>query len=202
MCSEVGEDCSRLVCHWVYDAEQGVRECHTCHALCVVHRVASLFIAIVWVDKVSLYHLDSEYCEWVGVVAVACWDVCLDSVCHCVHTCVGDEFLRHSLCQCWVNDCNIWSNLEISKRELDTLLIISDDWEGCYLCCCTWCWWHCAEMSLVPQLWKTEHLAHVLECGLRMLVFYPHCFCCIYWWATAYCNNPVWLELLHKLCSS
>ena len=175
----IGKSCTCLVSHGVNDTQKSIGECHTCQALCVVHRISLSHIAVVGIDKVMLDHLDSVESERVGVITVCGGDICLDCVCHSVHTCVSNKLLGHCFSQVRVNDSNIGGDLKVSDRILYSLAVVGDDRESSYLGSCARCGGGSAEMSLLAQLGKTEYLAHILKCYIGIFVLYPHSLCSV-----------------------
>ena len=109
------------------DTEEGIGECLTCETLCIVHSVAGTHVTVVRSDKVLLDHLDCMDCKRIGEFTVCSGNICLNGVCHCIHTCVGNELLGHCLSEIGIDDCHIRCDLEVSDRILDTLLVVGDD---------------------------------------------------------------------------
>ena len=76
-------------------------------------------------------------CQRICEVAVSCGNISFDGMCHGIHTCMGNKLLRHCFSKVWVYDSNIWSDLEVCQRILDSLLVVCDDSESCNLSSCT-----------------------------------------------------------------
>ena len=142
--------------------------------------------------------MDSErVCE----VAVSGGYVCLNSVCHSVHTGVSCQLLRHCLCKVGINDGNIRSDLEVCDRVLDAVVVVGDDGERGNLGSSTGSGRNSAEVCFLSQLRDTEYLAHILKGTFRILVLDPHCLSSVDRRAAAHCYDPVWLEVEHLCCA-
>src|SRR5699024_1017506 len=89
-----GECCPCLVRHGVYDTKQRVGECHSCKALCVVHLLSCLHIAVVGSRQVIQDHLDRLERQRVCERPVQCGYIRLDRVCQSIHACVSHLFYR------------------------------------------------------------------------------------------------------------
>ena len=193
----IGEGSAGLMRHGVYDAEQRVGEGHTGKALCIVHTVALLHIAVVGIDQILLDHLDGVQRERIGVIAVRGRDIGLDGVRHGIHTGMCDKFFRHGFRQIGIYDRNVGRDLEIGDRIFDPLLIIGDDGEGGHLGSGTGGRGDRAEMRFCTELRQTEHFAHILEGNIGVFVLDPHGLGGIDGGAAAHGYDPVGLELLH-----
>ena len=198
----VGKCGTGLVRHGVNDTEQSVGECHTCKALCIVHTVTGVHIAVVRRDKVVHDHLDRMNSERIGIIAVCGGNVCFNSMRHSVHTGVSNEFLRHSVRKFGVNNSHIGSDLKVRNGIFDTLVVIGYDRECGNFGSRAGSRRNSAEMSLAAKFGNTEHLAHIFKCKFGILVFYPHRFCGIYRRTAADSNDPVGLEFFHSLCAA
>ena len=128
-------------------------------------------------------------------------NICLNGVGHCIHTCVGNQFFGHGLCQIRINDCHIRGDLEIGDGVLDTLCVICDDRESSYFCCSAGGRRNRTEVCLLPELRDAEYLTHFLKGDIRVLIFDPHSLCRIDGGTAAHCDDPVRLELLHGCCA-
>ena len=111
------------------------------------------------------------------------------------------ELLRHCFCKVGINDSNIGSNLEVSDRILDTLVVICDDRECGNFSSCTRCRRNSAEVSFLSEFGNTEYLTHIFKCAVGVLVLYPHSLSCVDRRTAAYCYDPVGLELEHCVCT-
>ena len=199
MSAVILEDRAGLVSHGVNDTQQSVGERHTSQALCVVHLSARSHVTVVGLDQVSLDHLDRMDSKRVGVVAVCGGYISLNSVSHSVHTCVCNQLLRHSFSQVGINDCNIRSDLEVSDRVFDTVVVISDDGERGDLGSGTGGGRNSAEVCFLSQLGNAEYLAHILKGTFRILVLDPHSLRSVDRRTAAHSHDPVRIELKHLL---
>ena len=188
-----------LVGHGVHDTQQSVRERHTGKALGVVHGVALGHIAVVAVHEVALDHSDGEDGQRVGVIAVGGGDVSLDGVGHGVHAGVGHQLLGHGLGQIGIDDGDIGGDLKVRDGVLDALLVIGDDGECGHLGGGAGGGGDGAEVGLAAQRRDAEHLAHLFEGDVGVLVLDPHGLCRVDGGAAAHGDDPVGLEFQHGL---
>ena len=201
MCAVVSERCSGLMSHGMYDSQKCIWERLACKALCNMHSVTRFHISVVGRNKVPHNHLNCMNCKRIGKITICCGYICLNRMCHCIHSGVSNELLRHSFCQIRIHDRNVRCNLKVSNRILNTLLIICDDWECGYFRRSSRCGWNCTEMSFAAKLRKSEHLTHILKSNFRILILNPHSLRCINRWSSTHCNDPVRLKLKHLLCA-
>ena len=180
-----------LVGHAVHDAQQRVGERHTGQALCVVHGVALIHIAVVAANEVGLDHFDSMQGQRVGKVAVGSGNVSLDGVGHGVHTGVSHQLFRHGVGQLGVDDGDIGGDFKVGDRILDALLIIGNDGEGSHLGSSAGGGGDGAEVCLAAQRRDAKDLAHILKGDD------PHGLGGIDGGTAADGNDPVRLEFLH-----
>ena len=110
--------------------------------------------------------------------------------------------MRHRLCQIRIYDCNVRRDFEVCQRVFDTFFIVCDNCERGYLGCCSGCRRNCTEVSFLTKFRHSEYFAHLLEGDVRILVFDPHCLCCVDWRSAAHCYDPVRLELFHRFCTA
>ena len=123
----VGEDCTSLMGHGMDDPKQSIGKSHAGQALRIVHLASCVLIAIEGIHKVFLHHFDCMKSKRIGEFAVGSGYIGLDGMCHCIHSCMGDELLWHCLSQLWINDRHIWCDLKVRYRVFDSLRIVSDD---------------------------------------------------------------------------
>ena len=139
-----------------------------------MHAVTGFCVTVVRRNEIFHDHLDGVDRQWIGVIAVRGRNIGLDCMGHSVHTGVCNQLLRHGSSQFRINDCHIRSNLEISDRILDAILIIGNDRKCGYLCSSSGSRRNCTEVSLGAQLRKTENLTHIFKGAVRILVLDPH----------------------------
>ena len=135
VCTVIRKRCTCLMCHGMYNSKKCIGKCHTSQTLCVVHRISLFHISIIRWNQITLYHLDCMECKWIGKIAICGRNICLNCMCHCIHSGMRYQFLWHCLCQIRIYDCNIWCNLKICDRIFDSFLIVSNNGESRYLCC-------------------------------------------------------------------
>ena len=135
MCTIICKCSSCLMCHGMYNAKECIGKCHTSQTLCIVHGISLFHIPVVRRDQVTLDHLNRMQRKRIRKIAVCGGNICLDRMCHCIHSSVCHQFLRHGLCQIRINNRNIRCNLKICNRILDSLLIICNDGKRRNFCC-------------------------------------------------------------------
>ena len=135
VCAIIRKRCTCLMCHGMYNAKECIGKCHTSQTLCIVHGISLFHIPVVRRDQVTLDHLNRMQRKRIGKIAVCGGNICLDRMCHCIHSSVCHQFLRHGLCQIRINNRNIRCDLKICNRILDSLLIICNDGKRSNFCC-------------------------------------------------------------------
>ena len=119
-------------------------------------------------------------------------------MCQSIHSGVGNELLRHRLGQFRIYDRNIRCDLEIGDRVFDPLLIIGNDGERRNFRCGSGCRRDSTEFRLGAELRKSEDLAHIFECCLRIFILDPHGLRRIDRGTSADSHDPVRTKVLHK----
>ena len=135
VCAIIRKRCTCLMCHGMYNTKKCIGKCHTSQTLCIVHGISLFHIPVVRRDQVTLDHLNRMQRKRIGKIAIRSGNICLDRMCHCIHSGMRYQFLWHCLCQIRIYDCNIWCNLKIRNRILDSLLIICNDGKRSNFCC-------------------------------------------------------------------
>ena len=120
---------------------------------------------------------------------------------HSVHTGVSGQFLWHGFSQSRVNDCNVWSDIEVSQRIFNAFLVVGDNRESGYFGSGTGSRWDGAESSFFAKFWEVEWDAELFKGGVWIFIECPHCFCSIDWRTAADGYDPVRLEFTHH-CST
>ena len=92
---------------------------------------------------------------------------------------MGGELLWHSLSQSRIYDGNIRSDVEVSQRIFDALIVVSDNSEGSHLGSGSGCGRNGAEFCLGAQGWEAEWCDQILKGGFWVFIECPHCLCCI-----------------------
>ena len=190
-----------FVCHGMNDTQQSVGECHTSQALCVVHACTSFHISIIACYQIAADHLDCVQSKRIGVIAVQSRNISFDCMGHSVHTGVSSQFLWHGFSQSRVNDCNVWSDIEVSQRIFNAFLVVGDNRESGYFSSGTRSGWDSAESSFFAKFWEVKWDAELFKGGVWIFIECPHCFCSIDWRTTADGYDPVRLEFTHH-CST
>ena len=162
-----------------------------------MHPVTGDHVAVVGGHQVLHDHLDGVDGQRVGVIAVGGGHIGLDGVGHGVHAGVGHQLLGHGLGQLRIDDGHVGGDFKVRDGVLDTLLVVGDDGERGHLCGRAAGGGHRTEVGLAPQLGDPEHLAHVLEGALRILVLDPHGLGRVDGAAAADGHDPVGAEVLH-----
>ena len=167
-----------------------------------MHRCTLGHIAVIRINKITLNHFNSKYSERIGKVTVSGGNISFNSVSHSVHSGMSCKFLGHSLCKLRVNNCNIRSNLEVSKRILDAFFIVSNNRESSNLGSGTGCGRNSTEACLLTKLGNPEYYTHLFKGNFRILILDPHSFCSINRRTTADSYDPVGLKFSHSLCTT
>ena len=121
-----------LVGHGMNDTQQRIGEGHAGQALCVMHNVPRLHVAVIGFYQVSLdqfYRVDGQR---VRISAVSCGYICFNGVGHGVHTGMGRQLLGHSVHKIRIYNSDIRRNFKIGDRIFDPFLVIGDNREGCH----------------------------------------------------------------------
>ena len=135
MCAVIRKCSTGLMCHGMYDTKQCIGKCHTSKTLCIMHVISLFHIPVIRSYQITLDHLDCMQGKRICEITVRCRYICLDCMCHRIHSGMCYQFLWHCLCKFRINDCNIRCDLKVSDRIFDTFLIIGDDGKCSYLCC-------------------------------------------------------------------
>ena len=123
--------------------------------------------------------------------------------------CAGQSLrLAHHIVS--IYDCHIRQKLIVSQRIFHASLLICNNSKRSYLRTCTGRSRNCYKVSLLTHLREgvytfpdiDEAHCHILEIYFRMLVHYPHDLTCIHCGTAAQCDNYIWLESSHSLCTS
>ena len=114
---------------------------------------------------------------------------------------MGNELLRHGLCQSRVNNGNIRSDFEVSNRVLNSFLIVRDNGKCGYLGSGSGSRRNRTELRFVSQCRDTEYFTHIFKGAIRILILNPHCLSRINRRTSADGNNPIRSEILHLLCA-
>ena len=80
-----------------------------------------------------MYHLDGMKRQRIGIITVERGHIRFDSVCHGIHTGKRGQLGRHRLSQIRINNRYVRSDVEISQRIFDTLVVIRNYTECRYL---------------------------------------------------------------------
>ena len=166
-----------------------------------MHGITFCHVTVIGIYQILLDHFDRMQGQRIGKVTVRSGNISLDCVGHSIHTSVGYQFLRHGLCQIRIDDGYIRGDLEISDRIFNSLLIVCNDRECSNLCSSSGSRRNCTEMSFSSQFRDTKYLTHIFKGNVRILIFDPHCFCCVDRRTTTHSNDPVRLECFHS-CSA
>ena len=187
VCEAVGQmvESAELVGHGVVEAQEGVTECHTGHAGCVVHLLASVRI-LGTVGEGAREVLEDELCgalgEALGVIGSHDGDIGLDGVGHDVNTGSCGEALRGGHAVVSVDDSHVGEQRVVGERPLDAGLLVGDDGERRALGASARGGRDGDEISLLAHLGEGEDTladvhevhGHVLEVRLGVLVHHPH----------------------------
>ena len=87
----------------------------------------SFHISVVRLLQVVMNHLDCMQCQRVGIIAVQGGYICLDRMCHSVHTSMCNQLFRHSFCQFRIYNGNVRRDIKVSQRILNTFFVICDN---------------------------------------------------------------------------
>ena len=193
------ESGARLVRHGVHDAQQRVGERHAGQALCVVHAVARVHIAVIRFLQIVVDHLNGMQCQRVGIIAVQGGHIRLNGMRHGIHTGVSRQLRGHFLGQLRVHNGNVRRDVEVGQRILDALVIIGDHRESRHLGGSAGGRGNGAEARFLAQRGEAERHAQLLKCHFGVLIERPHGFCSVNGAAAAHGHNPIRLEFAHGL---
>ena len=166
-----------------------------------MHCRTSFHISVVRLLQVVVNHLDCMQCQRISIIAVQGGYICLNRMCHSVHTSMCNQLFRHSFCQFRIYNGNVRRDIKVSQRILNTLVIVRNYRKCSYFCRSTRCRRNCTKFCLCPQCREAKRCNDFFKCSIRILIEYPHCLCSVNRRATTHGNDPIRLEFPHCFCT-